>query len=109
MSIRITAGLSALAAAGAIVALAPATAHATTTPAIGHACGAGEIGNLRYTTAKQPTVCANTGRDISWVRTGAVDPVTRHAGTGCSGAYAVAGSPTGKALLCADGRWVTNP
>ncbi|MFW0794534.1 hypothetical protein AAFP30_12030 [Gordonia sp. CPCC 205515] len=108
MKTRIAAGLSALAAAGTLVALAPATAHAST-PAIGRSCSGNEIGNLRYTTAKQPTVCANTGRALSWVRTGRVDPVTRRAGAGCSGAYSVASSPTGKALLCASGRWVRNP
>lgn len=108
MKTRIAAGLSALAAAGTLVALAPATAHAST-PAIGHGCSGHEIGNLRYTKAHQPTVCAGTGRAIRWVRTGRVDPVTRHAGAHCPGAYSVAKSPTGKALLCADGRWARNP
>lgn len=101
------AGFSAVAAASTLLAFAPA-AHAST-PAIGKPCSASELGNLRYTTAKQPTVCANTGRALTWVRTGRIDPVTHRAGQPCSGKFPVADSPTGKALLCANGRWSPTP
>ncbi|MFW0784850.1 hypothetical protein AAFP35_10025 [Gordonia sp. CPCC 206044] len=108
MKTRFVAGFSALAAAGALIAFTPAAAHAST-PAIGKSCSASESGNLRYTTAKKPTVCANTGRAFRWVRTGRVDPTIRRAGQPCSGTFPVARTPKGKALLCADGRWSRTP
>lgn len=87
-------------------ALGTGEAHATT-PVIGKFCSYAEKSNLRHTASGTPTVCANVGNRYAWVRSGRVDPKVRVPGSHCTGGYPVARTPQGKAVLCADGRWVS--
>lgn len=107
MKIRIIAGLSAIAATAALGTMTPAGAHAA--PTIGTGCSSAQVNDFRYTSGHQPTVCANVGNRFAWVRTGNAAPGVHNPGTACNGAYAVARTPQGKAVMCAAGHWTYGP
>ncbi len=82
-----------------------------TTPRIGTYCTAAEALDYRYQSNGTPTVCVYMGVNggYRWVGVAATDPVIRAPGQPCSGAYPVAVTRYGKAIMCVQGTWMVGP